>query len=466
MSNVTINSALAAPSEPTTHEAIRDALMESRQRWRHLVGLAADLAFETDVQGRFVFVMPDAALGWPRGSLLGQSSDLLLDPGRIDPVRNPFCPSVDIRRHRTWLRCADGSQVLMAISAAPLHDVAGQRVGARGIGIDISDADFQEPHVAGRLRRGEVLDQILVRISRETSIDGMMDAALWSLIHALHAQGAAVIGALPAGGPTEILHECGPGASAVLETAARMMLRRGQSEPVQNPDGRQVLTLVCPARFGVNAGLVIWRPAEDRIWSQDDGQLAGAAIGIIRIVLEYEAVQQEMAIQARTDPLTELLNRRAFLDELRRHIGRLDREKAPGTMIFIDLDGFKSVNDRLGHAMGDKILTHIADRLRKLVRPNDLIARLGGDEFAVWLSGVDHMTAAERADLLCTTVPDELQALLPEVVAGIGLSIGIATRNAGSREPVEELMRRADSAMYEVKRGGRGHWRVSLREGD
>ncbi|HEX2943644.1 MAG TPA: GGDEF domain-containing protein, partial [Rhodopila sp.] len=164
--------------------------------------------------------------------------------------------------------------------------------------------------------------------------------------------------------------------------------------------------------------------------------------------------------------LTELLNRRAFLDELRRHIGRLDRENAPGTMMFIDLDGFKSVNDRLGHAMGDSILSHVAERLRRLVRPNDLVARLGGDEFAVWLSGADHLTAAERADLLCKTMPSELQGLLPEVIADVGLSVGIATRDAGSQESIEDVMRRADSAMYEVKRNGRGHWRVSLREGD
>ena len=82
--------------------------------------------------------------------------------------------------------------------------------------------------------------------------------------------------------------------------------------------------------------------------------------------------------------------------------------------MFVDLDAFKSVNDRLGHGMGDQVLVHFADMLRKLVRPSDLITRLGGDEFAVWLSGADHMTAAERADHLCKTAPLELQEILPE----------------------------------------------------
>ena len=76
------------------------------------------------------------------------------------------------------------------------------------------------------------------------------------------------------------------------------------------------------------------------------------------------------------------------------------------------------------------------------------------------------MTAAERADHLCKDAPTELQALLPEPFAGLGVSVGIAMRQAGSRETIEDLTRRADMAMYEVKRTGRRHWRVSLLDGD
>jgi diguanylate cyclase (GGDEF)-like protein len=95
-----------------------------------------------------------------------------------------------------------------------------------------------------------------------------------------------------------------------------------------------------------------------------------------------------------------------------------------------------------------------------------LVARLGGDEFAVWLTGADHLTAAERADYFCKTAPAELQASLPEPFPDLAVSIGIATRRPGSHEPIEDLTRRADMAMYEVKRGGRRHWRVSLLDGD
>jgi diguanylate cyclase (GGDEF)-like protein len=486
---------LASPAAASPHAlppGIGDVLMESRQRWQHLVNLAADLAFETDADGRFVLIMPDTALSWPAGSLIGQPSERLVGDDGSGAMANPFRPSVAVRGQRVWLRRADGSLAMMTLSAAPLHDAAGRVIGARGVGIDMTDSDAQAADVAGRLRRGQVLHHILLRVIKETDADRMMDTALWALIQGLGAEGAAMIGAtsavtvsaatmgatFPAAvsaatvGATsnnpeiDVLHECGPGASEVLQTASRLVT--GQAyEPghATNADGRLVLAVGFETRSGLPAGLAIWRAALSRPWDQEDTVLAAAAVCIVRMVLEYEALQREMVHQARTDPLTGLLNRRAFVEEMDHQIARLDRQSEPGTLMFVDLDAFKAVNDRLGHAIGDMVLIHLANILRRLVRPFDLITRLGGDEFAVWLSGADHMTAAERADYLCTTAPGELQAPLPEPFPKLGVSIGIATRQPGSPESIEDLTRRADMAMYEVKRSGRRHWRVSLRDG-
>ena len=235
----------------------------------------------------------------------------------------------------------------------------------------------------------------------------------------------------------------------------------GDSGQCTTVDGRTVLAVGCRTRFDAHAALVVWRIGDPRPWDRDDTTLAYSAGGIIRVILEHEAIQHEMGRQARTDGLTGLLNRRAFMEEMQRHADRLDFEREPCTLMFVDLDHFKQVNDRFGHDTGDQVLMEVAKILRDLVRPSDLVGRFGGDEFAIWMSGADYMTAAERAENLRRNGPGQLNELLPEPVVGLGFSIGIATRAIGSKEAIEDLMRRADEAMYEVKRGGRGHWRVS-----
>ncbi len=215
------------------------------------------------------------------------------------------------------------------------------------------------------------------------------------------------------------------------------------------PDGRPILVAVCQTRFGAHAGLALWRAPCSRAWNSEDKLLITAAASIIRMVLEHEAIQQEMGRQARTDSLTGLLNRRAFMEELGRHIDRLDREIEPGTLLFADLDYFKPVNDRLGHEVGDEVLMqHGQPAARSAVRASDLVARLGGDEFALWMNGADHMTAAERGEWICAEVPKALRPIAGEAATTTPatISIGIATRVAGSDEPIDSLLRRADLA--------------------
>jgi len=439
---------------------LRQALLDSRQRWRDLVISAAELAYETDAWGRFAFVMPDPALGWPAATLIGQPAELLLAVGLGANGFNPFRVTTAVKRRCAWLKRSDGRAAMLAFSAAPLLDGEGRIVGTRGMGIDWTDFDDHSGRVAAALRRGEVLDHILWRLRQEVLAPRMMQAALDALVNAMGAEGAAVIDVRGTDGSVHG-HRAGGGADEVLGEATALLA--GTSGPADTiaHDGRPILVAVCHTRFGAHAGIAVWRPPGSRSWDSDDRLLIDTAASLIRMVLEHESIQQEMQRQARTDPLTGLLNRRAFLEEVGRHLDRLDREDLPGTLMFADLDYFKPVNDRLGHEAGDQVLVRTAELLRNTVRPSDLVARLGGDEFALWLNGADHMTAAERADRLCADVPRELAEFAGDDARALSLSIGIATRPAGSDEPMDSLMRRADLAMYEVKRGGRGHWRVA-----
>lgn len=451
---------------PVSREAglfapLRTALLDSRQRWRDLVSMAADLAFETNAQGRLSFVMPDPTLGWAADTLIGQPGELLLADPTDGATFNPFRATEPCHRRRAWLKRADGSVACLIFAAAPLVDGSGRQVGTRGLGIDVTEQDSAEARVAAMLRRSAVLDHILTLMRREVAAPRMMHAVLDTLSNALGAEGAAVI--RPDGGGTLLLaHQAGGGAALVLPTASRLL--RGITDGTAcgaTEEGRSVLVVACDTHFGARAGLVLWRTPGSRDWDSDDIGTADAAALIVRVVLEQDALQREMGEQARTDPLTGLFNRRAFLEELPRHLDRLDREDECGTLMFVDLDNFKPVNDRLGHETGDLVLTATARMLRNLVRPTDLVARLGGDEFAIWMNGADHMTAAERAEQLRINAPRALEEIAPGLEAPISMSIGIASRPAGSRESIESVMRRADMAMYAVKRSGRGHWRVS-----
>jgi diguanylate cyclase (GGDEF)-like protein len=204
----------------------------------------------------------------------------------------------------------------------------------------------------------------------------------------------------------------------------------------------------------------VWRAPGGRPWDADEQRLLHSASAIVRVVLEHGAIQREMTNQARTDPLTGLYNRRAFLEELPRRLERLERENATGTLLYLDLDRLKDLNDRWGHESGDAAILLAARRLRDMTRPTDLIARIGGDEFVVWLDGADAFAAAERADVLCrhTGGPD-LET--PEGSVPLSFSIGLAARPPGTFEDVDDLIHRADQAMYVAKTNGRARWHAA-----
>jgi diguanylate cyclase (GGDEF)-like protein len=206
-----------------------------------------------------------------------------------------------------------------------------------------------------------------------------------------------------------------------------------------------------PSRPG---GLLLWRSPRSRAWSDSDLDLAGSVALMLMI-----AIGSGMG-QVGIDRLTGIPNRRWFLDETDRHIDRLDLDGVVGTVLLIDIDDLRRVNLMAGRPQGDRVLIRMANELRAMVRPGDLVARVGADEFAVWQDGMDHLTAAERAESLCS------RRLFKDLVAGhsVTFSIGIASRPPNSAEDVRTLLRRAHMAACEVKAKGGGGWRVSQTE--
>ena len=185
----------------------------------------------------------------------------------------------------------------------------------------------------------------------------------------------------------------------------------------------------------------------------------GAYIGALALVSDITASRQSSELmwqQANFDNLTGLPNRHMFQDRLRQEMKKAAREGLFLALLFIDLDGFKQVNDTLGHDQGDLLLSEAAQRIGACVRASDTLARLGGDEFTIILSGLDHVSSIERV------AQSVISNLNPPFVLGgdsafISASVGIALYPTDAHEP-EQLLRHADQAMYAAKNGGRNRY--------
>ena len=476
----------APPARVAAHgetDALVRALSESRERWRAMVSLGADLGFETDAAGRFTVLAPDVVLGWPAEQLIGTPAQaLLVGEGRASSAGlfNPFRTSVALRRRRVWLREASGAQACLLISVAP---VPGQPGAVRGLGIDITRQEQHDAWLAATLLRREMTRMVAQRMRSVALPFASLTVALNELIKAFDAQGDGGRGDGGGGdgtgstaGATLILHD--------HEAPLRVAAKAGMAWPgpvqalhdailgdcEQPPDwlreqtrqsalcGQSLLLCTSTNHFIDRAILALWR--KDRPWNDAEIALAGGLLPAMQPVLEHEQIQRETARLSRTDILTGLFNRQGFIAELSRRLERLDREGLPATLMMVALDQLGAVNTRDGLDIGDAALRDTAAALRNLVRPTDLVGRLGGDLFGLWLDGADQFTAAERAESLrCDGV------LVGGSATGrLSVSTGLAVRSSRSFESIDSLLHRAWAAMRAIKLTGGGRWQVSAEE--
>ena len=182
------------------------------------------------------------------------------------------------------------------------------------------------------------------------------------------------------------------------------------------------------------------------------GAVTGA-VAVLRDVTDAVAMAERMAHLAQYDPLTDLPNRVLLQDRAQLAMAQALREGKSLAVMYLDLDGFKQINDTLGHAVGDQLLVQFAQRLQAAVRASDTVCRQGGDEFVVLLPGLEAPEAAccvARKILAACDTPFELAGQRVQV----GLSGGIALFPQHG-DSFDELSRHADDALYAAKRGGR-----------
>ena len=181
-------------------------------------------------------------------------------------------------------------------------------------------------------------------------------------------------------------------------------------------------------------------------------------IRIFSDISALKAQQHELIAQARHDSLTGLPNRRAFEERLDQSIARARRSKQTLAVLYVDLDGFKSINDQYGHAAGDQVLAEVSKRLQSCVRTTDTVCRLAGDEFTVILEGAGQLNEIER---ICGRIVDKL-SLPQDLKAGsVALSASVGVAIWEMSETADSLCLRADKAMYAAKHAGKARFMLA-----
>jgi diguanylate cyclase len=167
---------------------------------------------------------------------------------------------------------------------------------------------------------------------------------------------------------------------------------------------------------------------------------------------------EELKTEVRIDGMTQLANRACFEEKIEEMVGLRDRYGDPFSLMVIDVDNFKEINDTHGHPGGDRILKGVAYKIKTTLRTTDFVARFGGDEFAAILMKAGAATAATAAEKVCRQVRESRFVLDGEEV-WTTVSIGVAETAAG--ESAENLLKRADKALYRVKEAGRNSFMVA-----
>jgi diguanylate cyclase (GGDEF)-like protein/PAS domain S-box-containing protein len=416
------------------------ALTESRERrFRALVQSSSDLVFAVDVNGTVTYASPSCikVLGYEPDELLGAETGTLVHPDDIEELRATLRGTLDAPggsvefamrvRHQngTW-RWIEG----LATNLLDDPAVAGMVINAR----DVTER-------RARLERQTAISDLGREVLRATTLDSSVKSAVSVLSQILQTSDCRIVSVVAGGDPDE-----------QPPVATGSPSDQGGRERV---DGAPRLRAPVGDPERPLAYIEIFR---DSPMTPEEEQFIEGVSGIVLSATVRFGAEDAIRHQAMHDPLTGLPNRALFNDRLEHALGRRARNPGYVAVMIVDLDGFKNVNDSLGHLAGDALLIAVAERFEAHLRGFDTIARLGGDEFAILF---DELEAADQAGRVAQRVLDALvnPLPLPGREVAIGASVGIALTDQTDTK-ADRLLADADAAMYRAKREGKGCYRV------
>jgi diguanylate cyclase (GGDEF)-like protein len=437
----------AASSPGDLDGTLRAALIESRQRMKELLDLACDFAWETDANGLFSFVTAGGALGHETLDLLGSDpADLVLSP---DDARH-FQADSPPEGLLVWAGTKGGAPRCLHVRARSIFDERGEFQCVRGACRDVTAEQDRDVALAAARHRERSLIQLFRALRQASDPKAAMEMGVATAAQATGAAGA-MLCAVVDGEAGEAIAQFG---TPIAAPRLAHQAIEGRQAYRSLSAGRRLLAL--PGELGgrVAGVLMLWRPEDQPDWPEDDLFLLRELTDQLAVAMAQAEEQAALSRLSQTDALTGLLNRRGFEARLKEAVAAARATGKGGALIYVDLDNFKQINDRHGHAQGDAALRAAADLLRRSFRAADLVARMGGDEFAAWMNGVDGAEMLRRGQALAAAAAS-LQRFAPDSEK-LGFSIGIALLRPGREMSEGDLITLADRAMYQVKHGAKG----------
>jgi len=438
---------------------LNQALADSRHRFRDLADLASDFAWETDATGRFVYVSPAGTLGRSAAVLIGQDAELLLAPETA--LTTPFHTQRPMQDVDLALRDVDGRTTWVTASIRPVWAQDGTWFGTRGVWREVTQVRDRDARMASALTRDRLLIYLGNLLRDTAGPEDQLDDAARVIARSV---GAASATLLRRGGPGTLQV---PGRFIAQDLVDPSILpevsqedwqsilrdleaQGGDLTPINREFGAFTLTAIPTVyRHRVNGALLVILPAERGRLNATDVDTLSAISGQLGLANSNAAFVEQLRFLAERDDLTGLYNRRAIMAFLEDTV----TSGTSGALVFVDLNNFKQVNDRLGHQRGDEVLTGLADHFAKAMTNGDRAARIGGDEYLVWLADATRDRAEEVGMILTQSVSKVLtEAELKETE--MGLAVGVVWTDG--RSTVDTLVARADQLMYEAKAASKG----------
>lgn len=394
----------------------------------------AVLVFDRTLATLWASPATSVVIGWSPMEIVGRNAIELVHPDDLETVVSVVEPVLD-----------DPGGMLARPTAARTVELSVRIKGADDTWRPVLVAGRvidEDGHLVVTARPGEermALDRVLRLLGRgerlASTLDAVMemaDAHFQSTVCIVHTYDGVVS---IDGDPSALV---GASPDALLRAA-----RRSPGGDIRIDGGRWVCPVLSHSREQV-LGIVVLPVPREGAPTGYDATVMDRVTSLAGLAFEGAVYDRSLHHDATTDHLTGLSNRRTFE---RRLMGLAVDGEYPVTVLFVDLDGFKAINDLHGHIVGDAVLRHVADGLVASVRSTDFVGRLGGDEFVVACPGL----TIELVDELVTTIRDAAgrQLLIDGRVVDVGLSVGVAM--AGDDDELATLVQRADAAMYRNK---------------